>query len=256
MQFHRRILVVLVLHRHMNIRITRKVAGIETVYASVGVIKNEVYNLYFVYGMDGNSFSSNAEIKAMSQQLKPKFVAGIVITDPNLSKEQARENPYAFWEIDSLDEKIHALVLKTYAKHDIDVVSHKLGKGWHYFGDKVTREKWKLLHDELVSFSGNEKFPALTLRISKKYRDEEFERPEYHNNKYPPSNWARALMHYLNKEMKNENSTNLHQSMKDCSLQRYFICVVYPICPLCLVSGFDDTIEHMKKEHGETNALA
>lgn len=185
-------------------------------------------------------------------QLRPKFVAGIVITDPQLSKEQARENPYAFWEIDTLDDKVHELVLSTYAKHGIDVISQKLGKGWHYFGDKVTREQWKLLHEKLVNFSGNEKFPALTLRITKKFNNEYYEKPVYHQNKYPPANWAKALMYYMNKEIRGENSTNLHQSMKDVSLHKYFITVVYPICPICLVSGFDDTIEHMRKEHGDS----
>ena len=215
-------------------------------------MRNENHKLLYICNCNDNSFGADFEDKKLSQTLKPKFVSGVVITDPNLSKEQARENPYAFWEIDTLDERQHNLVLQTYKKHQIDVVSQVIGKGKHYFGDKVTRERWKLLHDELVSLVGNDKFPALTLRISKKYDSELYERPIYHQNKYPPANWARALMHYMNKTIKGETSTNLNQAMKDCGLPRYFICVVYPLCPVCLVSGFGDVIKHMENEHGVT----
>ena len=184
----------------------------------------------------------------MNQELKPKFVAGIVDVDPTLDKEKARDNPYAFWEIDTIDEPTRKLVIDTYAKYKIDFVEHRIGKGYHQFGDKVSREVWKAWHDEIKHT--NPKFPALTLRISKKYKDEVFERPQYYKNRYDPSGWAKALMFYLNKEIRGENVTNLHDSMKSVSLQKYFVNVVYPLCPICLVSGFDDTIIHMQKEHG------
>lgn len=217
----------------------------------IGWIYNESLLFFNICNRDNNCNVSDMAYSKMSQTLKPKFVAGIVITDPNLSKEQARENPYSFWEIDTDNENVHSTVLEIYKKYNVDVVSQRIGKGWHYFGDKMFRDNWKILHDDLVRLSGNKEFPALTLRISKKYPGELFERPVYHQNKYPPASWARALMHYLNKEMKCENSTNLHQSMKDCGLPKFFICVVYPVCPICLVSGFDDVILHMQKEHGD-----
>lgn len=184
----------------------------------------------------------------MSQELKPKFVAGIVDVDSSLSKEKARDNPYAFWEIDTTDPIIHKLVIDTYTKYGIDFIEHRIGKGYHYFGDKISRETWRDWHKDINHT--NEKFPALTLRISKKYQDEVFERPVYHKVKYDPSNWARALMFYLNKELRGENSTNLHKSMESCSLQKYFITVVYPLCPICLTSGFDDTEKHILEVHG------
>lgn len=184
----------------------------------------------------------------MSQELKPKFVAGIVDVDPSLDKEKARDNPYAFWEIDTTDEAVRKLIIITYEKYKIDFIEHRIGKGYHYFGDKVSRETWRDWHQEIKHT--NPKFPALTLRISKKYQDEVFERPAYYRVKYDPSNWARALMFYLSKEIRGENSTNLHKAMEACSLQKYFTTVVYPLCPICLVSGFDDTEKHILEVHG------
>lgn len=186
----------------------------------------------------------------MSQELRLKFVAGVVDVDPRLSKEENRLNPYAFWEIDTIDQETNKIVIQTYEKYGIDFVEHRIGKGWHYFGEKIPIEKWKYWHEEVVKLVGNKEFPALTIRITRKYHNEVFERPVYHQVNSPPRDHHRALMHFLNKEMKYENNWNLKKSMENTSLQKYYKVVVYPLCPICLVSGFGNTIEHAKKEHG------
>ena len=188
----------------------------------------------------------------MSQMIKPKFVAGVVDVDPNLTMEQNRENHYAFWEIDTTDENTHNLVIETYTRFGIDFVSQRIGKGYHYFGEKIHYLKWKEWHNELIRLVGNKEFPALTIRITKKYPEEIFERPVYHQVNNPPSNNHRALMHFLNKEMKGKNQWNHLDAAHNCGLDKYYKVVPYPLCPICLVSGYDDLEEHAKKIHGVT----
>jgi hypothetical protein len=160
---------------------------------------------------------SLTDIKTMNN-----FVGGVV----NINIE-TNNFPYAFFEIDTTEQSMHEKVLDTYKKFSIDVVSHRVGKGYHYFGNYIDRQIWTDWYAELKKF--NPKYPPLTLRITKKYKEELFERPVYHEVMYKPLNWARSLMHFLNKEMKGENSTNIWSAMRDVGLPNYFKCVVYPL---------------------------
>ena len=185
-----------------------------------------------------------------TDDLKLKFVLGIVDVDPNLSKEESKDNHYSFWEIDTIDQEANKLVIQTYEKYSINFVEHRTGKGWHYFGEKIHYTVWKEWHQELVKLVGNKEFPALTLRITRKFDSEVFERPIYHQVTSPPQDHHRALMHFLNKEMKRQNTWNLKKAVHATGLERYYKIVCYPLCPICLVSGFGNTNEHVRKVHG------
>ena len=160
----------------------------------------------------------------MSEQTSQiKWVAGVVNISPLLGKD----HPYTFFEVDTVEESVHSFILETYHKFNIDVVSQRVGKGYHYFGNNTDRQIWREWYGTIKHF--NIKWPPLTLRITKKIPDEVFERPVYHEAQYVLLNWCRALMHFLNKEIRHENSTNLHSAMNDCGLSKYFKCVLYKV---------------------------
>lgn len=182
--------------------------------------------------------------------ISKKFVTGIVDADPNLSIEENRQIRYAFWEIDTTDDIHHNLVLQTYKEYGINFVSHRIGKGYHYFGEKIPVEKWKQWHNDLVRLVGNKEFPALTLRVTRKYNDEIFERPVYYGTEPIPAHF-RGLMHFLNKEMKYQNDTNLKKASHHSGLDKYWKVVFYGLCPICLSSSPDSLKEHISKKHPE-----
>jgi len=162
-------------------------------------------------------------IKKIISSPKPDFFcAGIVNIGP-----LGKDFPYAFFEIDIIDQKIHDFVISVYQKYNLNCISHRVGKGWHFFGDTVERTIWVDWKNELQHL--NPKYPPLTLRISKKPMDVTFERPVWYGDKNAIPNWAKATMHYLNKEIKGENHTDLWQSMYNCNLETYFKLTVYPV---------------------------
>ena len=158
------------------------------------------------------------------------WVAGVVNRDP----EQPRGNPslprYTFFEIDTTDINIHNAVLFVYQKFNINVCSHRIGQGYHYFGDKVPMTIWREWYKLLEPF--NKDFPPLTLRISKKKDSEVFDKPIWHN--FNPQftdrpNWAKAILYYLYKVVRDENPDNLKLSMAKCGLHKYWKCVTYKV---------------------------
>jgi len=159
----------------------------------------------------------------MSEQLFKKWVAGVVNQEPRLGPNF----PYTFFEIDTKEQKVHDYVLSVYKKYNLDVIEHVIGKGTHFFGSTTDRQIWREWYSELKSI--NEKYPPLTLRITKKFSNELFERPIYHEAQSKPLDWSRSLMHFLNKEIKGKNRSDLHFSMNDCGLPKYFKTVVYPV---------------------------
>lgn len=180
----------------------------------------------------------------MSQEFKRKWVAGVVRIDP----VRGNNFPFTWFEIDTTDEKTRDFVLSIYKKYNLDVIEQRLGKGFHFFGSQCDLTVWRDWYAELKHI--NEQYPPLTLRITKKFPNEVFERPIYHEAK-GLENWARSLMHFLNKEKKGQNSSNLWKAIDSCGLQKWFKCVVYGLCPICLISSPDSIEEHMKKVHYE-----
>lgn len=154
---------------------------------------------------------------------KTKWVAGVV----NFSLHLGRDFPHAFFEIDTTDEASHKHVLDSYKRFNIDCVSQRIGNGYHYFGNAIDRQIWREWY--LTVKELNYKYPPLTLRITKKFRDEVFERPAYHEAQQITPNWSRALMHFLNKEIRGENNTDLHKAMESVGLKKYFKTVVYKV---------------------------
>lgn len=152
-----------------------------------------------------------------------RWVGGIVKISPELGKEY----PYAFFELDTTDQVQHDFVLNQYRKFHISVVMQRVGKGYHYFGQPVHIDTWRQWYKDLKPL--NPDFPTLTLRVTRKSGHETWERPEYIGMGTNPSDWSRALMHFLNKEQKFQNSTDIHSAMNHCGLPKYFKCVVYDV---------------------------
>src|SRR5689334_2058579 len=90
------------------------------------------------------------------------WVAGVVNVIPGLSKEEARLQRYAFFEIDTTDENVFNFVLESYKKHDINLISQRIGQGYHFFGDLMPIESWKEWYLEVREL--NKQYPPLTLR--------------------------------------------------------------------------------------------
>lgn len=153
---------------------------------------------------------------------KKKWVGGIV--DVN---QQVSNQPYTWFELDTVDESVHQKALSVYSKWGIDLVEHRIGKGYHLFGNKVDRSIWAEWYAELKPL--NPKYPPLTLRVTRKFEGEVFERPVYHEAQNITPNWSKALMHFLEKERKHLNSTDIVKAMRDCGLHKYWKCVIYPI---------------------------
>lgn len=149
-----------------------------------------------------------------------RWVAGVV----NVNQINKNE-PYTFFEIDTPDEQVKQKILAVYRKWNIDVIEHRIGKGYHFFGNAIDRSIWRDWYAELKPL--NPKYPPLTLRITRKYIGEAFERPVYHEAQNIVPNWSKAIMHFLNKEMRGLNDTNLKKSTHDCGLHKYFTVVVY-----------------------------
>lgn len=163
----------------------------------------------------------------LSKMIKAKrWVGGIV----KISPEKGKDYPYTFFELDTTDPVLHNFVLNQYRLFCINVVFQRVGKGYHYFGDMTHIETWRKWYKDLKPL--NPDFPTLTLRVTRKSGKEVWERPIYMESVHiaaNPPNWARALMHFLNKEQSYTNSTDIHTAMKHCGLPKYFKCVVYDV---------------------------
>jgi len=162
----------------------------------------------------------NAEL---GHQFTLKFVGGIVNIDPRIGGN----HPYTFFEVDTKDKEIHEKVISIYKKYNLDLVLHVIGKGAHFFGASVDRQIWIEWYSELKEL--NPLYPPLTLRLTRKYDDEIFEKPIYYEAQSVTPNWSKALMHFLNKEKDWKNDTNIRKAIYACGLQKYFKETVYPI---------------------------
>ena len=181
-----------------------------------------------------------------------KWVGGITVMQSSQTREERAKNPeydrYLFYDNDSTDIKFHFYVLHVYKKYGVDVVSQRIGQGYHYFGGLVKYQIYKQWWDELRKY--NPKWPPHDIRITKKYDSEVFERPEYIRNSQDPEPWARALMFFLNKEIRHENSTYHKKAMASCGLDKYFVTVTYTICRKCNRScEISELTEHINEFH-------
>lgn len=159
----------------------------------------------------------------LGHQFTPKFVGGVVNIDPRVGGN----HPHTFFELDTRDKTIHEKVIKIYEKYNLDLVYHIIGKGAHFFGGMLDRQIWIEWYSELKPL--NVAFPPLTLRVTRKFDDEIFEKPIYYEAQEVLPNWSRALMHFLNKEKDWKNSTDIRKAIYACGIPKYFKETVYPI---------------------------
>ena len=167
----------------------------------------------------------------MSQQIRKVWVCGIYNWSASTTKEvrMTQEYPRFNWcDIDTTNIDNYNAVLNVFKKYNTNCVSQRCGKGWHFFGDLVSYEIWQRIWDEIRPYA-DPKWAPHTMRVSKKRIDEVWERPIYHKHKSDPPNWARSLMHFLCKALRNENSTDLWVAMRKVGLDKHFQVTVYPI---------------------------
>lgn len=131
-------------------------------------------------------------------------------------------------DIDIDNIKNYNAVLNIYKKYQVDVISQRVGRGWHFFGDVVDYDLWKKIWAEIKPYADPMWAPH-TLRITKKRPEELYERPVYHKHKNDPPNWAKSLMHFLCKTLRHENSANIWSAMHDTGLDKYLQCTVYMV---------------------------
>lgn len=170
----------------------------------------------------------------MSQQLDTKkvWVAGIYNWPAISTKEDRikdKNYPRHNWcDIDVLQQERFDSVLEVYKKYNIDVVSQRLGKGWHFLGDLVDFDTWLKIWLEIKPYA-DPNWPPHCMRLSKKKENEVFEKPIYHKHKNDPPKWSRALMSFLCKTIRNDNPDNLWTAMHRVGLDKYFQVTVYPV---------------------------
>ena len=168
----------------------------------------------------------------MSQNTSQKvWVGGIYNWSASSTKEIRREGGYPrhnWCDIDIDNIENYNAVLGVFKKYGIDVISQRVGRGWHFFGDLVDYDTWKLIWIEIKPYA-DQHWPPHTIRITKKRQDEVWERPIYHKHKNDPQNWAKSLMSFLCKTLRNENSTNIWSAMHSVGLHKYLQCTVYGV---------------------------
>lgn len=168
----------------------------------------------------------------MTLEVKRKiWIAGIYNWPASTTKEMRMNTDYArhnWCDIDVLEKERFNSVLAVFKKYEIDCVSQRLGKGWHFFGDLVPFDTWLKVWEEIKPYA-DPRWAPHTMRVSKKGDDEVYEKPIYHKHKNDPPKWSRALMSFLCKTIRNENSENLWNAMHQTGLHKYFQCTVYLI---------------------------
>lgn len=173
----------------------------------------------------------------MSEQIpRPVWSVGVTMYPPY--EGQRPSEGYVFFELDKSDQKYFDEVIQTYEKYGIGVVSHKIRRGYHFFGeprpDDVRREFQRRLQH--LNFDGS---LNTTLRIKRKSEDEIFEPSVWHGGDRP--NWAKSLQYFLALEARNEIE-DYDITAKRCGLHKYFkpqrghFVIFYPLCPFCLTS--------------------
>lgn len=169
----------------------------------------------------------------MSQEAKTQkaWVGGIYNWEAKTTKEIRRKHEYPrhnWCDIDTSNIENYNRVLEVFKNFNVNCVSQRCGRGWHFFGDLVELQTWQKIWDEIRPFADQHWAPH-TLRVVKKYSNELFELPIYHKHESNPPKWSKALMSFLCKSIRNENSENIWASMHHVGLDKYFQCTVYQV---------------------------
>jgi len=169
----------------------------------------------------------------LSQSLETKkvFVGGIYNWNVLTTKEMRvkGDHPRHNWaDIDILDQNRYDSVIRVFETYNTNVISHRLGKGWHMMADMVPYELWLKIWTEIKPYC-DPKWAPHTIRLTKKRDDEVFERPVYHRFSSDPQPWAKAVMSFICKAIRDENSDNIKKAMHHAGIDKYFQIAVYPV---------------------------
>src|SRR6185312_455475 len=172
---------------------------------------------------------------AMSEQTSPLrevWVCGIYNWPVSITKEERIKNPeyprYNWVDIDTTDIEYYNNTLAIFKKYGVSCIGMRCGKGYHVLGDEVSYDLWRKIWFEIKPFA-DPKWAPHTIRISKKRNEEVWERPVYYNNGREIQPWMKAVMSFICKAMRGENSTNLYNAMHHSGLDKYFQCIVYKV---------------------------
>ena len=171
----------------------------------------------------------------MSQEVKNiVWVCGVYNWPAHLTKEERYKNKnydrHNWADIDTTDTKYYDSVIQVFRENRVSCIGQRCGKGYHVWGDLVPFELWMKIWSEIKPYA-DPRWAPHTLRISKKRINEVWKRPEFYNfsNLDKPKPWMKALMHFLCKAMRSENSSNLKAAIHQVGLDKYFQCPTYPV---------------------------
>jgi len=165
------------------------------------------------------------------ETVKKVWCGGIYNWNVKTNKEERKKGGYGrhnWCDIDTTNIENYNAVLQVFKNYNVDVISQKLGKGWHFFGDFVDYETWRQIWSEIKPYADPLWAPH-TLRITKKRPEEIWERPIYHKHKNDPQNWAKSIMAFLCKTLRNENPSNIWAATHSVGLHKYFQVTVYGV---------------------------
>ena len=170
----------------------------------------------------------------MSQESKKiVWVCGVYNWDVKTTKEERHKNKnydrYNWCDIDTIDIKYYESVIQVFKNHKVSCIGQRCGKGYHVWGDLVPFDLWLQIWDEIRPFA-DPRWAPHTLRISKKRPNEIWEKAIFYDNSNSGMKpWMKSLLHFLGKELREENSTHLKKAMQRVGLNKYFECPVYPV---------------------------
>ena len=171
----------------------------------------------------------------MSQEIETKKVWVSAIYNWNrdfIEKAKRREIPtyprYNFGDLDSTDENNFNSVLKIFTDRKIPVVSQRVGKGYHIFGDIQPYDTWLEIQKQMQPYL-DPNWPDHCLRITRKRPDEVWERPIFHANGNDMPKWSKSLMSFLSKVLRNENHHDLWNAMHQTGIDKYWQPTVYDV---------------------------
>lgn len=160
-----------------------------------------------------------------------KWVMGIYYWSNNSIKDQRDlkdDYPRYIWcDIDNKDPSNLNAVVQVFKENNVNVITQDLGKGFHCLGDFVDYQTYMKIWNKIKPYA-DPVWPPHCIRLSKKREDELYERPVYYGFKSQEvPRWAKAVMHWMNKEIRGENPHDFRDSAQIAGLDKYFQIAVY-----------------------------
>lgn len=170
----------------------------------------------------------------MSQESVSKIlVAGVYNWDNTMTKEDRINNPeysrYLWLDIDQLQPYRYDAVMKTLEENKISCVVQRVGRGWHFFCDKVDFETLKRIRLAVKDYVDPR--AGTCLRITRKSQYEVWMKPTWHNfgGYADRPNWVKAISYFLCREERHETELYLKKAVEKCGLQKFWQPAYYPV---------------------------